>query len=135
MENKAKKEITYELQRIDKMKRDFMQVPNNVFQILKGDFAAYTVYSYMIDKYNKNYNYAFPSLTTIMDGIGGSKPTIIKAIKSLEEKGLIKVIRTKESPEKNFANKYVVYFPIAINPLTKEEELLAPERIIITTTI
>lgn len=131
----TKQTITYELQRIDFLKKDFMQVPNNVFQILKGQHTAYMVYSYMIDKFNKNYNYAFPSITTIMEDIGGSKPTIIKAINVLEEKGLVKVIRSKEKADKNNVNKYVVYFPIAINPLTEEEQVLAPEKIIVTTTI
>lgn len=99
----------------------FIMVPSQAFPLLKGEFVAQSLYTYMVDKFNKEQSFAWPSLQRIMNDIGGSKNTILKAIRLLEEKKLLQVFRSKSSPEKNNVNKYVVYFPV-FNPLTDEEE-------------
>lgn len=123
--------IEIKFRRIDKLDKNFTQISNNVFYLLKGKATAYMVYSYLNHRYNTNYNYAFPSIKTIQVDLGiGSNKTVVTAIELLEEKKLIKVIREKTSVNKNAVNKYVVYYPVAINALTEEEERLAPEEFI-----
>ncbi|MDI6678830.1 MULTISPECIES: helix-turn-helix domain-containing protein [Bacillus cereus group] len=125
------KKIEIKFRRIDKLDRDFTQISNNVFYLLKGKATAYMVYSYLNHRYNTNMNYAFPSIKTIQKDLGiGSNKTVVKAIELLEEKKLVKVIREKININKNAVNKYVVYYPIIINALTEEEELLAPDEFI-----
>lgn len=118
-------------ERYDKLKADFTQVSNGVFELLKGKATAYMVYSYLCHRYNTTKNCAFPSIKTIQQDLGiGSNKTVVTAIEQLEEKKLVKVLRKKESANKNEVNKYVVYFPVVINALTEEEEELAPAEFI-----
>lgn len=46
------KKIKIKFRRIDKMDRDFTQISNNVFYLLKGKATAYMVYSYLNHRYN-----------------------------------------------------------------------------------
>lgn len=128
----------YKLLRIDKLRssqQPFIQVPQAVFEILHGTGKskgnAYMLYSYIIDKYNKEKNYAWPSQNKIMKDLDLSKNAVITATKILEEKNLLKVHRVKSSEDKNEVNKYVAYFPVAINPLTPDEEEEYPDEIYI----
>ncbi|WP_270364429.1 helix-turn-helix domain-containing protein [Bacillus paranthracis] len=125
------KKIEIKFRRIDKLDRDFTQISNNVFYLLKGKATAYMVYSYLNHRYNTNMNCAFPSIKTIQKDLGiGSNKTVVKAIELLDEKKLVKVIRERTSASKNAVNKYVVYYPVIINALTEEEEKLAPDEFI-----
>ena len=106
------------------MDRDFTQISNNVFYLLKGKATAYMVYSYLNHRYNANMNCAFPSIKTIQKDLGiGSNKTVVKAIELLEEKNLLKLFG-KININKNVVNKYIVYYPVVINALTEEEENL-----------
>ncbi|MGH0564433.1 hypothetical protein ACQVQF_09945 [Bacillus cereus] len=58
------KKIEIKFRRIDKLDRDFTQISNNVFYLLKGKATAYMVYSYLNHRYNTNVNCAFPSIKT-----------------------------------------------------------------------
>ncbi|HDR6269794.1 TPA: helix-turn-helix domain-containing protein [Bacillus cereus] len=122
---------TIKFRRIDKLDRDFTQISNNVFYLLRGKATAYMIYSYLNHRYNNNMNYAFPSISTIQRDLGiGSNKTVCTAIELLEGKNLIKVIREKESTNKNSVNKYIVYYPYVINSLTSGEEDMWPDEII-----
>ncbi len=117
--------------RIDKLDKNFTQISNNVFYLLKGKATAYMVYSYLNHRYNVSKSFAFPSIKTIQKDLGiGSNKTVHGAIETLEQKKLVKVFREKTSENKNAVNKYVVYYPVSIDTLTEEEELLAPDEFI-----
>lgn len=117
--------VKYE--RYDKLKTNFTQTSNNIFFVLNGQPHAFMLYNYLCYRYNTTYNYAFPSLTTIQKELGMSKMTVVKNIKILEEKNLIKIIRQSETSTKNLVNRYVPYYPVVLNALTKEEEQQIPE--------
>ncbi|MBN8211100.1 helix-turn-helix domain-containing protein [Bacillus sp. NTK071] len=124
-------EVKIKFRRIDKLDRDFTQISNNVFYLLRGKPTAYMVYSYLNHRYNINMNYAFPSIKTIQQDLGiGSNKTVVKALETLEEKKLIRIIKEKTSVNRNAVNKYVVYYPVIINALSEEEEHLAPEEFV-----
>ncbi|MEI2358227.1 hypothetical protein V8V70_18505, partial [Mesobacillus zeae] len=71
---------------------------------------AYMVYSYLNHRYNTTKCYAFPSISTVQKDLGiGSNKTVVSAIELLEEKRLVKVIREKQSNDRN-AEKFVRRF-------------------------
>ncbi|AXN39618.1 hypothetical protein [Peribacillus butanolivorans] len=73
--------IEIKFRRIDKLDKNFTQISNNVFYLLKGKATAYMVYSYLNHRYNTNYNYAFPSIKKIQVDLGiGSNKTVVTAI-------------------------------------------------------
>lgn len=130
--------IKYELLRLDKFnsnKHKFIMVPSTIFGILHGTGQskgnAYMIYGYMVDRFNKDRNYAWPSQSRIMKDLDLGKKAVINAIDILEGVELLKVIRKRTEDGKNEVNKYVVYFPVVVNPLTEEEDELFPERIVI----
>ncbi|PEC81954.1 helix-turn-helix domain-containing protein [Bacillus cereus] len=84
--------IEIKFRRIDKLDRDFTQISNNVFFLLKGKVTAYMVYSYLNHCYNTNMNCAFLSIKTIQKDLGiGSNKTVVKAVELLEEENLLKL--------------------------------------------
>jgi hypothetical protein len=133
---KKKAEITYLVRRIDEMDKRFHQMPDLAFTVLAGKPAAYMIYSYLVKNFNTKFNYAFPTIAQIMNDLGfGSNTTVITAIDYLEEKRLIRTKKRKQGSNKYDNNRYVVYYPVALNPLTKEENEMFPKEEIVTTTI
>ncbi|SIT90606.1 helix-turn-helix domain-containing protein [Edaphobacillus lindanitolerans] len=117
------KEITYIVRRIDKMNEKFHQMPDLALTVLAGKPAAYMIYSYLVKNFNKEYNYAFPTVKQIQHALGfGSNATVSNAIKYLEEKKLIRIVRRKHVENNYNNNRYVVYFPVARNSFTKGEK-------------
>lgn len=57
---------------------------------------------------NKSYS-AYPSMNTISKKVGISKPTVVKAVKGLEDKKIIQVVRERENNTKNKNNVYIIY--------------------------
>lgn len=79
--------IVIKFERIDRLKKDFTQISNNVFYLLKGKATVYMVYCYLNHRYNTNMNFAFPSISTIQQDLGiGSNKTVVTAIELLEQK-------------------------------------------------
>ncbi|MGA5743766.1 helix-turn-helix domain-containing protein [Bacillus bombysepticus] len=87
------KKIEIKFRRIDKLDRDFTQISNNVFYLLKDKTAAYMACGYLTYHYNTNVNCAFPSIKTIQKDLGIGSNNVVKVIELLEEKKLVKVIR------------------------------------------
>lgn len=69
------------------------------------------LYSYL-KSYGVNSNMAFPSIETIKDDLALSKPTVIKIIKSLEEKKGLVIRKGKRGTKENN-----VYYLTNINSL------------------
>jgi SOS-response transcriptional repressor LexA len=111
-------------------------MPDLAFKVLAGKPAAYMIYSYLVKNFNDRYNYAFPTIAEIQQDLGfGSNTTVTTAIKYLEEKRLIRIEKRKQGTNKYDNNRYVVYYPVALNPFTKEENNQFPTEEIVTTTI
>lgn len=69
------------------------------------------IYSYL-KSYGINSNLAFPSIETIKDDLGLSKPTVIKIIRSLEDKKGLIIRKGKRGTKENN-----VYYLTAIDNL------------------
>ena len=133
---KFRREISYLVRRIDKMDEKFHQMPDLAFTVLAGKPAAYMIYSYLVKNFNSNYNYAFPTILQIQNDLGfGSNTTVTTAIKYLEERKLIRIEKRKHGSNKYDNNRYVVYYPVSLNPLTEEEDKMFPTEEIVTATI
>lgn len=68
-----------------------VQVPNNVIKEQKLDPTDVLVYAHLKNHINSETLEAFPSITTLAKEAGLSRPTVMKAIKHLEENGDISI--------------------------------------------
>ena len=73
-------------------------------------------------RYNKNTQYAFPSIRTIAIDCNMSTKTVQKSITKLEEIKLIKIIKNKKKTIAHANNMYRIYYPIIIRNSLEEEE-------------
>lgn len=75
-------------------------VPSAILRCKDLSLTSKIVYACLAQHANENGEF-FPNTETIADDVGSTKPTIIKAIKQLEEKGFIKVVRPNERNKPN----------------------------------
>lgn len=75
-------------------------VPSAILRCKDLSLTSKIVYACLAQHANENGEF-FPNTETIADEVGSTKPTIIKAIKQLEEKGFIKVVRPNERNKPN----------------------------------
>lgn len=68
--------------------KEFTQVANTMIKYIKNG-NEFKVYVYLCSLYNKDYDYAFPSLSTIAKDCSMSLKTVKNAINNLCEKGYI----------------------------------------------
>lgn len=123
-------DIEYRVKSYATLDGGFTQISNNVLKIVDNAYQ-FTVYFYLCKNWNRTYNYAFPSIRTIAKDCKMSSPTVQKAIKALEDKKLVVVLKFEEKLYNTFPNNiYRIYYPIIIEEevvynipqLTKEQE-------------
>ena len=95
--------IQYRVKNYAFLEGGFTQVSNSVLKIVDNAYQ-FTVYFYLCKNWNKRYNYAFPSIRTISKDCKMSVPTVQKAIKGLEEKRLVAVLKFDEKLYNSFPN-------------------------------
>ena len=98
--------------------KEFTQVANSMIKYIKNG-NHFQVYVYLCSLYNKKYDYAFPSLTTIAEDCGMSLNTVKSAIKGLCEKGYIK----KGKYENNGGHHSNIYYIFYIIEEKTEKEI------------
>ena len=88
-------------------RKGYFQVDNQIFDNDTLELGTYDkiVYIYLSRCGNQGAR-AFPSYKTIGKKCGMHRLTAIKAVKHMEEQGLLKVERSKDSPMKNNSNLY-----------------------------
>lgn len=114
MPTRKKGNIKYDLRGYGKLNSNFTQYSNDIY--LLTTVYEFKVYCFLCDMWNKDLNYAFPSINSIVKGTGVTRSMVQKAIKGLEETGLIQIFKIDDN---NYYsnNCYRVYFPI----ITKNE--------------
>jgi Mn-dependent DtxR family transcriptional regulator len=103
--------LTYSVRRYGRMNSKFTQIPNDVFLLVRNA-NSFKVYCYLCYRYNRDYQYAFPSLNTISKECGISVPTVSKSIKELENLKLIAIERFTDKTSKYSNNMYYVFYPV-----------------------
>lgn len=107
-----RKGIKYSIRRYINMDNNFTQIPNDAFRIIANG-NCFIVYCYLCRNYNKDYDYAFPSIKCISKNTGLSIPTVQKCLKELEEDAkLIKKIKFQNKESGYLNNCYKIYFPV-----------------------
>ena len=111
--------IEYCVKKYSELSGGFTQISNNVLKIVDNAYQ-FTVYFYLCKNWNRTYNYAFPSIRTISKDCKMATSTVQKAMKCLEEKGLVVVLKFDEKLYNAFPNNiYRIYYPVIIG----EEEV------------
>ena len=113
-------DITYSLRRYDNLEGNYTQISNDIYKLTNGN--EFKVYSYLCMRYNKNNQYAFPSIRTIAIDCNMSTKTVQKCITRLEEIKLIKILKFTEKTTTHTNNMYRIYYPIIIRNSLEEEE-------------
>ena len=113
-------DITYSLRRYDNLEGNYTQISNDIYKLTNS--SEFKVYSYLCMRYNKNTQYAFPSIRTIAIDCNMSTKTVQKCITRLEEIKLIKIIKFTEKTTAHTNNMYRIYYPIIIRNSLEEEE-------------
>ncbi len=92
----------------DGRKKSWFYIENDIID--RTDLNKHEKYLYMVlARYVDKEDKAFPSYTELSEKAGLGRTTIIKAIKTLEEKGLLtKVTRHKENSKENHSNLYTL---------------------------
>jgi replication initiation and membrane attachment protein DnaB len=73
------------------------------------------LYALLVDFYNTNHGYAFPSEITLAFNYGKTEKTTAQHLGILEEYGLVKIIRTKGK-----VSKYIPIKPLPVNQLFED---------------
>ena len=99
---------------------NFTQIANTMFKYIPNA-SDFKVYCYLCFRYNKDYQYAFPSLNTIANDTCLGTTTVKKSIKWLEDKGFIKRYKRKDSNTEWMNNCYYVKYVVEdIEEIQKE---------------
>ena len=103
--------IKYSVRRYSNLEKSFTQIPNDIFRVVESSYQL-TIYSYLCYRYNREYQYAFPSLKTIADDTHVSLSTVRRVIKELEELRLIKILKFEKKKTSYANNMYYVFYPV-----------------------
>ena len=88
----------------------FFQSPNCIFDVKDLNINEKMCYLYLCRLADKEMT-SFPSYSTMAEKMSVSRPTAIKSIKSLEEKGYVIVERRRIDKDRNLSNIYTVIHP------------------------
>ena len=112
--------ITTKLRSYRGLDKEFTQVANSMIKYIKNG-NQFKIYVYLCSLYNRNFDYAFPSLTTIAKECNMSLNTVKNAIKDLCELGYIKKGKYENDGGSNNNVYYIKY--IVEEKIEKEIEV------------
>lgn len=106
---KCKVKSRYKLRPLYVLDGNFTQIANTMFRYIPNA-SNFKVYCYLCFRYNRDYQYAFPSLNTISNETCLGLTTVKKSIKWLEEKRFI--VRYKKQGDEWMNNCYYVRYVV-----------------------
>ena len=109
--------LQYNIRKYISMDGNFTQIPNDIFLIM-DNLASFKVYCYLCKMYNRERQYAFPTINQIARDCNIGTATVERAIKNLKDLKLIEIIKFEEKTSKYANNSYRIFYPI----LEKTEE-------------
>jgi DNA-binding Lrp family transcriptional regulator len=104
----------------DRRRYGFFITDNEIIDVYASRIGpyAFTVYSALLRFANKD-GVCFPSLNTLAERLGFSKPTVIKAIETLIEHGLIQKVNRFNDKGEHISNLYLI---LEVKPESAREE-------------
>lgn len=113
------KKVKAKLKPYNQLTCNFTKISNSMFFYIK-DIYDYRVYAYLCIRYNSNYNYAFPSYSTIATDCNISLSKAKQCIKSLCQQGYI--VKAKYNNGGNVNNIYYIRY-LEIDEIDLEKHL------------
>ena len=123
----AKKEIKRKIKRMSYKALDgnFTQIANTMFKYIPNG-NNFKIYCYLCYRFNRDFDYSFPSIQTIVKDTGLSKSTVTRGIKWLEEQRFIKKYKKEGSEWMN--NCYFIKYVVEeLEEVESDEEIIVEE--------
>ena len=123
----AKKEIKRKIKRMSYKALDgnFTQIANTMFKYIPNG-NNFKIYCYLCYRFNRDFDYSFPSIQTIVKDTGLSKSTVTRGIKWLEEQRFIKKYK-KEGSEWMNNCYFIKYIVEELEEVESDEEIIIEE--------
>ena len=123
----AKKEIKRKIKRMSYKALDgnFTQIANTMFKYIPNG-NNFKIYCYLCYRFNRDFDYSFPSIQTIVKDTKLSKNTVIRGIKWLEEQRFIKKYK-KEGSEWMNNCYFIKYIVEELEEVESDEEIIIEE--------
>ena len=123
----AKKQIKRKIKRMSYKALDgnFTQIANTMFKYIPNG-NNFKIYCYLCYRFNRDFNYSFPSIQTIVKDTGLSKSTVTRGIKWLEEQRFIKKYK-KEGSEWMNNCYFIKYIVEELEEVESDEEIIIEE--------
>jgi predicted transcriptional regulator len=87
----------------------YTQIVNTMItRITNGN--QFRVYCYLCSLWNKEYNYAWPSITEIAKTLKMGRTTVVNSLKGLEDLGYIKKVQEKQEGSEHKNNRYYIFY-------------------------
>jgi DNA-binding transcriptional regulator YhcF (GntR family) len=114
--------VKYNVRKYIKMTGNFTQIPNDIFIII-DNLASFKVYCYLCKMYNRDMQYAFPTIEQIANDCSIGTATAKRAIKELKELKLIEILKFEKKTSRYVNNSYRIFYPILdLDSITDEIE-------------
>ena len=123
----AKKQIKRKIKRMSYKGLDgnFTQIANTMFKYIPNG-NNFKIYCYLCYRFNRDFDYSFPSIQTIVKDTGLSKSTVTRGIKWLEEQRFIKKYKKEGSEWMN--NCYFIKYVVEeLEEVESDEEIIIEE--------
>lgn len=99
--------------------KEWTKIANTMLKHI-DDVYAFKVYCYLCYRYNKDYEYAFPSLETIAEDCNIARSTAQKSVKYLEERRFI--VRYKKKGKQWMNNCYYIRYVVETDEDKQNEQ-------------
>ena len=104
---------------------NFTQIANTMFKYIPNG-NNFKIYCYLCYRFNRDFDYSFPSIQTIVKDTGLSKSTVTRGIKWLEEQRFIKKYKKEGSEWMN--NCYFIKYVVEeLEEVESDEEIIIEE--------
>lgn len=114
--------IKYNVRKYINMKGNFTQIPNDIFLVIDNS-SSFKVYCYLCKMYNRDCQYAFPTIEQIARDCNIGIATAKRSIKELKDLKLIEILRFENKTSKYANNSYRIFYPILdLDSITDEIE-------------
>lgn len=114
--------IKYNVRKYINMKGNFTQIPNDVFLVI-DNLASFKVYCYLCKMYNRECQYAFPTMEQIARDCNIGVATAKRSIKELRDLKLIEILKFENKTSRYANNSYRIFYPILdLDSITEEIE-------------
>ena len=114
--------IKYNVRKYINMKGNFTQIPNDIFLVIDNS-SSFKVYFYLCKMYNRDCQYAFPTIEQIARDCNIGIATAKRSIKELKDLKLIEILRFENKTSKYANNSYRIFYPILdLDSITDEIE-------------